>query len=134
MDGNVPTLTFYGTTYSSPYLTFTPVEVYTNKLIRQRLRDAAGADPSAVRPLADTSAAGRFPSSTSGASGRWPAAQYSYGPLENLPFSAIAAQVGNNSTVIGADIDASAGQLIKTICASLTHGQPANVCSAANNG
>ena len=30
-DGDVPTLTFYGTTYTSPYFTFTPVEVYTNK-------------------------------------------------------------------------------------------------------
>ena len=31
-DGDVPTMTFYGTTYTSPYFTFTPVEVYTNKL------------------------------------------------------------------------------------------------------
>ena len=31
LDGDVPTLTFYGTTYSSPYFTFVPVEVYTNK-------------------------------------------------------------------------------------------------------
>ena len=31
LEGDVPTLTFYGTTYTSPYFTFTPVEVYTNK-------------------------------------------------------------------------------------------------------
>ena len=57
-------------------------------------------------------------------------AQYLYTPLQNLPFSDVAAQVGNNSTQIGANIDASAAQLIKTICSSLSSNQPANVCSA----
>ena len=30
-DGDIPTLTFYRTTYTSPYLTFTPVETTTNQ-------------------------------------------------------------------------------------------------------
>ena len=63
-----------------------------------------------------------------------PAAQYLFTELENLRFSAVASQVGNNSTSIGADIDASGAQLVKTICGTLTHDQPSNVCSAARNG
>ncbi len=63
-----------------------------------------------------------------------PSAQYLFTPLQNLPFSAVAAQVGNNSTVIGADIDASAAQLISTICGSMSHDQPAAVCSAVHGG
>ncbi len=30
-DGNIPTLSFYGSTFTSPYLTFTPVETTTNQ-------------------------------------------------------------------------------------------------------
>ena len=30
-DGDIPTLSFYGSTYRSPYLTFTPVETTTNQ-------------------------------------------------------------------------------------------------------
>ena len=30
-DGDIPTLSFYGSTYTSPYLTFTPVETTTNQ-------------------------------------------------------------------------------------------------------
>ena len=63
-----------------------------------------------------------------------PSAQYLFTPLENLPFSAVAAQVGNNSTTIGANIDASAAQLITTICGSLSHDQPSDVCSAVHSG
>ena len=30
-DGNIPTLSYYGSTFTSPYLTFTPVETTTNQ-------------------------------------------------------------------------------------------------------
>ena len=133
LDGNVPTLTFYGTTYSSPYLAFAPVEVYTNKPSGNGY-STLQVPTQAQYDLWQNVGGGTFPFLDFGGKRAMAGAQYSYGPLENLPFSSVAAQVGNNSTVIGADIDASAGELIKTICASLTHGQPANVCSAANNG
>ena len=133
LDGNVPTLTFYGTTYSSPYLTFTPVEVYTNKPSGDGYATLQ-TPTQAQYDLWQNIGGGTFPFLDFGGKRAMAGAQYSYAPLQNLPFSAVAAQVGNNSTVIGADIDASASQLIKTICGSLSHGQPASVCSAANNG
>ena len=78
--------------------------------------------------------AGSFPFVDFGGKKVLPSAQYLFTPLENLPFSAVAAQAGNNATAIGADIDASAAQLIATICGSLSDEQPAAVCSAVHSG
>jgi Domain of unknown function (DUF929) len=133
LDGNVPTLTFYGTTYSSPYLTFVPVEVYTNK--PQGNGYAPLQTPTKAQlTLWQSINGGSFPFVDFGGKQVLPAAQYVYSELQNLSFSAVAAQVGNNATSIGTDIDASAAKLIQTICGTLTHGQPSDVCSAARGG
>ena len=133
LDGDVPTLTFYGTTYSSPYFTFTPVEVYTNK--PQGNGYAPLQTPTQAQlTLWQATNGGAFPFLDFGGKQVLPSAQYSFAELQNLPFSAVAAQVGNNSTSIGADIDASAAQLVKTICGSLSDDRPSNVCSAASSG
>ena len=133
LDGNVPTLTFYGTTYSSPYFTFVPVEVYTNKPQGNGYAPLQQPTQAQLTLWQDTNG-GSFPFVDFGGKVALPSAQYSYAELENLPFSAVAAQVGNNSTSIGADIDASSAQLVKTICGSLSHDQPSDVCSAASGG
>ncbi|MGA2931292.1 MAG: DUF929 family protein [Acidimicrobiales bacterium] len=132
-DGDVPTLTFYGTTYSSPYFTFTPVEVYTNKLQGNGYAPLQTPTQAQLTLWEDTNG-GTFPFVDFGGKKVLPSAQYLFTPLQNLPFSAVAAQVGNNSTAIGADIDASAAQLISTICGSLSHDQPADVCSSVHSG
>ncbi len=132
-DGDVPTLTFYGTTYSSPYFTFTPVEVYTNKPQGNGYAPLQTPTQAQLKLWQDTNG-GSFPFVDFGGKKVLPSAQYLFTPLENLSFSAVAAQVGNNSTSIGADIDASAAQLITTICGSLSNSQPAAVCSAAHGG
>jgi hypothetical protein len=130
-DGNVPTLTFYGTTYSSPYFAFTPVEVYTNKPA------ASGGYTPLQTPTASQSSlwqhlgGGSFPFLDFGGKATLVGAQYSYVPMQNLAFADVAAQVGNNATQIGANIDAGAYQLVKSICGSLSSGKPASVCSAA---
>jgi hypothetical protein len=127
-DGNVPTLTFYGTTYSSPYLSFVPVEVYTNHRSGNGYTTLQTPTPSQLQ-LWQNANGGTFPFVDLGGKQVLTGAQYSFADLQNLTFPAVAAQVGNNSTTIGANIDASASQLVKTICGSLTHGQPAAVCS-----
>jgi hypothetical protein len=133
LEGDVPTLTFYGTTYSSPYLTFSPVEMYTNRPAGNGYA-ILQAPTQAQYTLWQNMSSGSFPFVDFGGKIVLLGAQYSYGPLQNLPFEAVAAQVGNNSTVIGADIDASAAQLITTICGSLSKHQPAAVCSAVHSG
>ncbi len=132
-DGNVPTLTFYGTKYSSPYFTFTPVEVYTNKPQGNGYAPLQTPTRAQLTLWQDTNG-GEFPFVDLGGKKVLPSAQYLYTPLQNLPFSDVAAQVGNNSTEIGANIDASAAQLIRTICSSLSGNEPATVCSAAQGG
>ena len=132
-DGDVPTLTFYGTTYTSPYFTFDPVEVYTNK--PQGNGYAPLQIPTAAQlTLWQDTNGGAFPFIDFGGKKVLPSAQYLFTPLEHLSFSAVAAQVGNNSTAIGAAIDASAAQLISTICGSLSGQQPVAVCSAVHSG
>ena len=132
-DGDVPTLTFYGTTYTSPYFTFTPVEVYTNK--PQGDGYAPLQTPTAAQLTLWQKANGSsFPFVDFGGKEVLPSAQYLFTPLEGLPFSTVAAQVGDNSTDIGANIDASAAQLIATICGSLSNQEPASVCSAVHGG
>ncbi len=132
-DGDVPTLTFYGTTYTSPYFTFTPVEVYTNK--PQGDSYAPLQTPTQAQlTLWQSANGGSFPFVDFGGKAILPSAQYLFTPLQHLSFSTVAAQVGNNSSAIGADIDASAAQLITTICGSLSQQQPADVCSAVHGG
>ncbi len=133
LEGDVPTFTFYGTTYTSPYFTFTPVEVYTNKPAGNGYTVLQTPTQAQLTLWTNTNG-GSFPFVDFGGKTVLASAQYSYGPLQNLQFSAVAAQVGHNSTQIGADIGASAAQLISTICSSLSHGQPAAVCSAAHGG
>lgn len=128
-DGDVPTLTFYGTTYTSPYLTFTPVEVYTNHPNGSGGYVKLQTPTAAQTALWSASNGGGFPFLDFGGKHILQSAQYLFTPLQGLPFSDVANQVGNNSTQIGANIDASAGILIKTICSSMTHDQPASVCS-----
>lgn len=109
------------------------MEVYTNK--QQGNGYAPLQTPTQAQlTLWQATNGGAFPFLDFGGKQVLPSAQYSFAELQNLPFSAVAAQVGNNSTSIGADIDASAAQLVKTICGSLSHDRPSNVCSAASSG
>jgi hypothetical protein len=131
-DGDIPTLTFYKTAYTSPYFTFTPVETTTNQ-----------PDGDAYVPLQKLSASqqtlweshtgGSFPWVDFAGKAELTSAQYSPAELEGLSFSQIAHAVGNNSTQIGADIDASARVLVQTICSTLSDNQPAAVCRAVSS-
>jgi hypothetical protein len=134
LDGNVPTLTFYGTTYTSPYFTFKPVEVFTNKASAAGGYTSLQVPTQAEENLWQNVAGGHFPFLDFGGKAALVGAQYSYAPMENLSFDTVAAQVGNNSTVIGANIDAGAHQLIQEMCGSLSSHQPANVCGTAGDG
>ncbi len=137
-DGNIATLSFYGSTYTSPYLTFTPVETTTNvpkgsyyqllqtptnaqqALWSYVLEKQLGANGVSF-PFVDLN--GKYVINT---------AQYSPSDLSGQNFTQIANDVGNNDTTIGADIDASAAALTKYICV-MTGDKPATVCNAVAN-
>jgi Domain of unknown function (DUF929) len=127
-DGDIPTVTFYRTTFSSPYFTFTPEETTTNQpdgdyyVALQKLN-------SAQKRLWDSHTDG-FPWLDFGGKMDLTSVQYNPEELEGASFDTITSEIGNNSTVIGADIDASARVLVHTICSTMTGGQPARVCRA----
>jgi hypothetical protein len=132
-DGDISTLTFYKTTYLSPYFTFTPVETTTNQPDGNyyvTLQTPTAAQQKLWVSHTDES----FPWLDFGGKMELTSAQYNPNELEGLSFNTIASDVGNNSTQVGADIDASAKVLIQTICSTLTGNQPANVCSAVGHG
>jgi hypothetical protein len=129
-DGNIPTVSFYGSTYNSPHLTFTAVETTTNQ-----------PQGNYYRPLETPTAAQRaLWSSTLGGTLSFPfvdiggkyllnTSQFPVSILEGQSFDQIAAQVGNNHTATGSDIDAAAAALVKYICEVTGH-QPATAWSA----
>ena len=132
-DGDIPTLTFYNSTYSSPYFTFTPVETTTNQPDGNyyvSLQTPTAAQQKLWTSHTDQS----FPWVDFGGKTELTTAQYDPAVLEGVTFADIAKDIGNNSTVIGADIDASAKVLVQTICSTLSGNKPAAVCNALGNG
>ena len=132
-DGDISTLTFFNTTYSSPYFTFTPVETTTNQP-SGNYYVALQTPTTGQLKLWESHTNQSFPWLDFGGKMELTSAQYSPDTLVGQSFDNIAAAVGNNSTTIGADIDASAKVLIQTMCSTLTGDQPAAVCRAVGHG
>jgi hypothetical protein len=132
-DGDIPTLTFYKTTYSSPYLTFTSVETTTNKP-NGNSYVLLQTPTAAEQKLWESHTGGSVPFVDLGGTTALGSSQYDPGLLEGKTFDQIASDIGNNSTTIGADIDASAKVLLQTMCRTMTNHKPAAVCSAVGDG
>jgi hypothetical protein len=129
-----PTWTFYGSRYTSPYLTFTPVELQTNipdphtggyttlqTLTAAQQELMTTYDPAGSVPFIDIGNAYIQMSTLT-----------PYGPqdLQNLTWSQIAAALHDPSTALAQSIDGSASYLIAAFC-KLTGNQPASACTAA---
>jgi hypothetical protein len=132
---NTHTFSFYGSTYTSPYLTFTPVEMETNQPAsgggytplqalsaeQQRLVQTYGVPPY-VRgsgiPFGDLG-------------GRYLISGASYDPnlLKGRSMEQIAEQVADPTTDIGKAVLASANRYTAALC-QLTNGRPGSVCSS----
>ncbi len=132
-DGDIQTLTFYKSKFTSPYLTFMPVEATTNEPDGDYYVSLQTPTATQLR-LWKSHTGETFPWLDFGGVKQLTSAQYDPSVLEGMTFNAIAAQIGNNSTVVGADVDASAKVLIQTICSTLTSNKPAAVCKVAGDG
>jgi len=133
-DGDIPTLSFYGSTFSSPYVTFTPVETTTNQPQGNYYKTLQ--TPTAAQQAlwqAGMTKAGQaglgFPFIDIGGKYELITSQFPATTLEGHSFTDIANSVGDNTNSIGAAISASAAALIKYICAT-TGQQPATTCKA----
>ena len=127
-DGDIPTVTFYKTTYTSPYLSFIPVETTTNQPDGSSYVSLQKLSPAQLR-LFEAHTNG-YPWLDFGGKMELTSVQYDPDDLEGHSFDDIVSSIGKNSTPIGADVDASARALVQTICSTMTGEQPAHVCSA----
>jgi hypothetical protein len=124
-DGNIATVSFYGSTYDSRYLTFTPVETTTNQPQGNHYRPLE-TPTAAQQALWSSTQGGRlsFPFLDIGGKYLLDASQYPVSVLEGQSFDQIASKVGNNNTATGATIDAAAAALVNYI-SDVTGHQPA---------
>ena len=131
-DGDIPTLSFYKSGYSSKYLSFTPVEWYGEAddastpfghvyLQQPTAQQAALFNRYANGSLPFVDIANRY---------LLPEAQYSPEDLSGLTWAQIATAMHDPSSQVARDIDGAANTLTAAIC-KVTNGQPGGVCMSA---
>jgi hypothetical protein len=125
VDPSTPTLTFYKSTYTSKYLTFTPVETTTEDR-NTRLQTPTAAQAKIWQKY---DSAGNIPFIDFG--NKYLINQVTYDPavLKGKTWAQIAAALNDKSSAIAKGADGSANVMTAAIC-KLTHNQPANVCTS----
>jgi thiol-disulfide isomerase/thioredoxin len=126
-----PTFTFYKSTYTSPYLTFTPVEEQT--VTHATLQTPTAAQEAIINKY-DTS--GDIPFAYFNGKAIISGAEYDpsllgskqNGPSSKLTFQQIANSISGGTSTLSSNVVADAGVIVSDICA-MTGGKPANVCS-----
>jgi hypothetical protein len=137
---NTPTFTFHGSSYTSKYLTFTPVETQTNIPDKSTgtytILDTPTKDQQAlltkydVPPYVPSGSEGAIPFIYFG--GKYIIAGASYNPqvLAGLSWSKIASEVKNNPTGdVAKAIGGTANYITAAIC-KMTGNQPASACTS----
>ncbi len=131
-DPNTPTLTFYQAKYSSPYLTFTPVE---NETISQAPLQKVTAAQQALWAKYDTSvtdgvSSTGYPFIDFGNKYVLKLPNYDPGVLAGKSWAQVAAALHDPSSPIAQAALGSANVMTAAIC-KMTGGQPGNVCTSA---
>jgi thiol-disulfide isomerase/thioredoxin len=136
---NTPTLTYYGSTYTSNYIDFQPVELQSNKQTAQNVY-ATLQQPTALQsalmskwdapPYVLASQTGAFPFVDFGNQYLINGAQFQPSVLANLTWGQVAADMRNPSTPVAKSIDGAANSITAAIC-KITKNAPAAVCSSA---
>jgi len=129
---STPTMSFYKSSYTSKYVAFDPVELYSEK------QDSASPTgyASLQRPtpeqtaLIDRYSGGAIPFVDIGNRYVVTGAQYLPSTLANMTWAQVAAAMRDPSSAVARDIDGAANMITAAIC-KLTHGQPASVCNSA---
>jgi len=138
-DPNTPTWTFVHSTYTSKYLTFTPVELqtnipdtstgtYTNLETPTKAQQALLTKYDAP-PYVDSSQAGAIPFMDFGNKSVSVGTPYDPGVLSGLSWSTIAADLHNPNSAVAKAVDGTANNITAAIC-QLTGNQPASACTA----
>ncbi len=125
---NTPTFSFYGSSYQSDYLSFVPVEQYSN--------ERSGNNYKALQPLTDAQQqlvsqySSGIPFLDFGGLYSQSGASYNPGVLSGLDWSGVAAQLTQTNSAPAQGIIGTANVLTAAIC-KMTQGRPAEVCNSA---
>jgi hypothetical protein len=135
---NTQTLSFHGSTYTSPYLVFTPVETHTNEVQGDGYKslETPTAEEQQLLTTYDVPPYSGTDSSTAGAipfiyfAGKYISVGATYNPsvLQGKSASEIAAALSDPTSAIGKGAIGAANTMTAAIC-SITGNQPAAVCS-----
>lgn len=124
------TLSFYGSTFTSPYIAFQPVELYTN------IPDDGGYTTLQTPTSQEQNLVNQYDSGESipfiDFGNRYMIAGATYSPsvLQGKSATEIASSLSKPSTAIAKGADGAANTMIAAIC-KLTNNQPTNVCTPA---
>ena len=126
-DPNTPTLTFYQSSYSSPYLTFTPVE---NETISKTPLQNTTAAQQALWQKYDSSASGvGYPFISFGNKYVIKTPTYDPGVLAGMSWAQVATALHNPNSPVAQGALGTANLITAAIC-KMTNGQPGSVCTA----
>jgi hypothetical protein len=127
-DPNTPTLTFYQSSYTSPYLTFTPVENENDS--RGALQNTTSAQQ-ALWEKYDSSAEGvGYPFIDFGNKYVLKDPTYDPGVLAGMTWAQVASALHNPSSTVAQNALGAANLMTAAIC-KMTGGKPGNVCTAS---
>jgi hypothetical protein len=136
---NTPTFTFHGSTYTSKYLTFTPVETETNVPDKTTGGYTILEKPTSAQQalLAKYDVPPYVPAGSNGAipfiyfGGKAIIAGASYNPqvLAGLSWDKIASELSNPNSTVAKAINGTANYITAAIC-KMTGNQPASACTA----
>ena len=125
---NTPTLTFYKSSYSSPYLTFTPVE---NETVTKAPLQQTTAEQQALWVKYDSTAQGvGYPFIDFGNKYVIKLPIYDPGVLAGMTWAQVAAALHNPNSPVAQGALGAANLMTAAIC-KMTNGQPGSVCTSA---
>jgi len=132
------TWTFYGSAYTSPYLTFVPVETRSNVLVSRHANPLEKNSYTALQRLTPAQQAifakydnlRAVPFTDFGNRYALTGSSFDPGVLEHETWSQIAAELRNPHGIRGRSILGAVNYLTAAIC-QLTHDQPATACTPA---
>lgn len=128
---STPSFSFYGTTYTSKYLAFVPVEEQTNN--RQPLQSPTAAQETLFNqydapPYVPAQSAGSYPFVYLDGKYLLIGAQYVPSAIAGMPFDTAVSYLTSGTNATSKAAEASAGTLVGMICA-ITKDQPPSVCA-----
>ncbi len=133
---NTPTLSYYGSSYKSNYISFVPLEIYTNiptgnggytSLDTPNTSQVNLVNKYDAAPYLPASSAGSIPFLDFGGKFIISGATYLPTSLQGKTAEQIAASLNDPTSSIAKGADGAANAMIATIC-EMTNNQPTNVC------